>query len=252
MTESSVYRIILWIFAGAALAIGTALFFISAPYGRHTRKGWGRMIPSRWGWLTMEAPASLLVMCFFIIGDRKDLVPVLLFGLWQFHYAHRAFIYPFTLRARPMPLSVTGFAFFFNLVNGYIQGVWLFILAPAAAYQINWLTDPRFIIGAVLFFGGYSITKTSDELLRRLRRPEETDYKLPRGWLFEYVSCPNYLGEIIEWAGWALLTWSWAGTVFLLWTAANLIPRALSHHRWYKENFSGYPTRRKALLPFIL
>lgn len=67
--------------------------------------------------------------------------------------------------------------------------------------------------------------------------------------LFKYVSCPNYLGEIIQWAGWALLTMSPAGLVFLIWTIANLAPRALAHHRWYKETFQDYPDERKALLP---
>jgi hypothetical protein len=30
------------------------------------------------------------------------------------------------------------------------------------------------------------------------------------------------------------------------------MPRALHHHKWYKETFSEYPSRRKALLPFIM
>jgi hypothetical protein len=35
-------------------------------------------------------------------------------------------------------------------------------------------------------------------------------------------------------------------------TAANLVPRALSHHRWYQANFPDYPHERRALLPGLL
>jgi protein-S-isoprenylcysteine O-methyltransferase Ste14 len=69
--------------------------------------------------------------------------------------------------------------------------------------------------------------------------------------LFEWVSCPNYLGEIVAWAGWALATWSPAGLVFAVWTFANLAPRAWSHHRWYRSNFPEYPKERKALVPGV-
>jgi 3-oxo-5-alpha-steroid 4-dehydrogenase 1 len=32
----------------------------------------------------------------------------------------------------------------------------------------------------------------------------------------------------------------------------NLLPRALSHHKWYNEEFDGYPPERKAVVPFVL
>jgi hypothetical protein len=66
------------------------------------------------------------------------------------------------------------------------------------------------------------------------------------------VSAPNYLGEIVEWSGWALATWSLAGLAFALYTTANLAPRALANHRWYRQQFPGYPPERRALLPHLL
>ena len=59
-------------------------------------------------------------------------------------------------------------------------------------------------------------------------------------------------GEIIEWIGFAVMTWSVAALAFAIWTAANLAPRALSHHKWYRETFPDYPTERKALIPFVV
>jgi steroid 5-alpha reductase family enzyme len=92
----------------------------------------------------------------------------------------------------------------------------------------------------------------SDDILFALRDDGSTGYKIPSGGLFEKVSCPNYLGEIIEWTGWAIATWSLAGATFAIWTVCNLAPRALAHHKWYKEEFEEYPENRKALVPFLL
>jgi hypothetical protein len=143
------------------------------------------------------------------------------------------------------------FAFVFNLINTYIQARWIFVLAPAGLYSPAWLRDWRFISGIFLFYAGYIITKKADGILRSLRGPGESGYKMPRGWLFKYVSCPNYLGEIIEWTGWALAVWSLPGAVFLLWTLANLVPRARSHHVWYNQTFPEYPKSRRALIPYL-
>jgi 3-oxo-5-alpha-steroid 4-dehydrogenase 1 len=85
--------------------------------------------------------------------------------------------------------------------------------------------------------------------LRRLRENGEPGYAIPYGGFYRWISSPNYFGEIIQWFGWALATWSLAGLAFAVWTAANLAPRAQSHHRWYREHFSNYPPERKSLLP---
>jgi steroid 5-alpha reductase family enzyme len=104
----------------------------------------------------------------------------------------------------------------------------------------------------MLFIAGFAINLYSDTYLISLRQEKGSRYKIPQRGLFRYVSCPNFLGEIIEWGGFALLTWCLPTFSFFIWTAVNLIPRALDHHRWYKSHFSEYPDERKAVLPFIL
>ncbi|MBK7308243.1 MAG: hypothetical protein IPI88_15285 [Chitinophagaceae bacterium] len=115
-----------------------------------------------------------------------------------------------------------------------------------------WFTDIRFTGGVILFFTGLWINWKADNILIHLRKPDETDYKIPVGWLFNWVSCPNLMGELIEWAGFALLCWNMPALAFFIWTAANLVPRAMSHHKWYKEKFENYPEERKAVLPYLL
>src|SRR3546814_18591698 len=77
-------------------------------------------------------------------------------------------------------------------------------------------------------------------------------YKIPRGGAFRYVSAANYFGEIVLWTGWAVMSWTAAGALFAIFTVSNLLPRALSHHRWYRENFADYPRERRALIPWQL
>ena len=76
-------------------------------------------------------------------------------------------------------------------------------------------------------------------------------YVIPRGGMFRYVSAPNYLGEMMEWLGFAIATWSLTGLSFFVWTVANLGPRAFANHRWYKNRFPDYPPERRALIPCL-
>ncbi|MBD3189841.1 MAG: DUF1295 domain-containing protein [Candidatus Heimdallarchaeota archaeon] len=238
---------------GLAAIIFTVLFFITAGYGRHSNGGWGPKINPRWGWFIMECPTVIAFGILFIVGDWKGVMRIAFSLIWLIHYAHRVFIYPFLIRSnQKMPFSIILMGFIFNLVNTYLQGRWLFTLSTESQYAPNWFLDPRFIIGLILFLFGFFLNKQSDFLLRNLRKPGETDYKVPRGGAYRWVSCPNYLGEIIEWIGWAMATWSLAGLVFAVWTIANLVPRAWAHHKWYHEHFEDYPKNRRAIIPFLL
>jgi 3-oxo-5-alpha-steroid 4-dehydrogenase 1 len=236
-----------------ALAVATALGlrFLTAPYGRHGRPGWGPTVPARVGWLVMESPAVLWFLAVYLTGaHRADTVPLVLLALWQLHYVQRAFVYPFLMRAGArMPLSIMAMAIAFNLLNGYVNARWVGDLGD---WSTSWLADPRFLAGTALFLGGLAVNLDSDRRLRALRAPGETGYRVPYGGGYRWVSAPNYLGEIVEWFGWALATWSLAGLAFALYTTANLAPRALANHRWYREQFPEYPAERRALVPHVL
>lgn len=253
MTEKAFFDISLIAWLALAIIIAVALRFINAPYGRHARSGWGPTIPSMYGWFLMELPAVTLLPILLIIGTAPiSTATIALLLIWEVHYLQRTLIYPVITRrvAKALPLSVVGFGILFNLLNGYFNGRYLFEFS--GGYPVGWLIDPRFIIGAALFVLGLSINLHADYVLRHLRQPGETGYKIPQGGLYRLISCPNYFGEFLEWCGWAIATWSLPGLAFALWTAANLFPRALAHHRWYIEKFPDYPKNRKAVIPFIL
>jgi 3-oxo-5-alpha-steroid 4-dehydrogenase 1 len=248
--EQTVFNLILIAWFGLGTIVFISLFFLSAPYGRHIRKGWGRVVRNRLGWIIMESPAPIVLAICFVLRSNAITIPSLLFLLlWEAHYLHRSFIYPFSLSkdSRPIPLMVVSFGFIFNVMNGYINGRYIYTFS--GGYGNHWLTDPRFIVGVVIFIEGFLINRRSDQILKSLRGPGESGYKIPYGSVYRWISCPNYAGELIIWAGWALATWSLPGLAFAFWTAANLVPRARAHHTWYKTTFPDYPPERKALIP---
>ncbi len=237
-----------------ALVSFLALMFLSAPYGRHGRAGWGPTMETRLAWLVWESPQVLLFTVVFLLGARRgDVVPLVLLGLWQLHYVHRGIIYPLRLRADPSrrtPVLVAVFGLAHNAFCSVLNAAWLTSVGPA--WTVGWLWDPRFLVGAAIFTFGFVLNRWSDAILRGLRQPGQGGYRMPIGGPFRWVSCPNYLGELLIWVGFAIAAWSPAGLAFALYTAANLVPRAIEHHLWYRRTFPGYPRERWALVPFLL
>ena len=250
MSEELFNRIVIgWII------LGVIVFFINlkiiAPYGRHASTKWGLLINNRLAWIIMESPVLLLVL-YFVLPEINSLnvVALVLFYLFGAHYVHRTFIFPFKIKggSKKMPLGVILLAIIFNLFNGFFIG---YYLSHFALYESSWLSSIPFILGGILFAIGAFINWRADTMLIELRKDGFSGYKIPHGFLFEKVSCPNHLGEMIEWCGYALMSFNLPALAFAVWTLANLIPRAIAHHKWYNSYFDNYPKNRKAFLPGI-
>ncbi|OIQ37817.1 MAG: hypothetical protein BM563_07665 [Bacteroidetes bacterium MedPE-SWsnd-G1] len=238
---------VLWGLTGIGSFV--VLQFVAAPYGRHIKKGWGPELSNKLGWVLMELPSFAIIFYFFIVSNQSAYA-VMLSVLWLIHYFNRTFIYPFRIRTKgkKMPVFIVLSAVFFNLVNAGTNGYYLAELEQYTA--VNFSTW-NFYLGMLLFIFGFISNQISDHILIHLRKPGETGYKIPRGYLFKYISCPNHFTELLQWGGFALMAWNIPATCFLIWTVANLIPRAIRHHKWYKEHFKDYPINRKALIPKI-
>jgi hypothetical protein len=240
-----------WGLFGLAALTFLALFVVTAPYGRHARSGWGPMLPSRVGWVLMELPAVALFSFVFALGRHgTELVPLVFLGLWLSHYLYRTFLFPLRMPRgeRRMPLSIVAMGFSFNVWNGFVNARFV---SDVGRYDEAWLAEPRFVAGGLLFVVGFVIHAHADARLLALKRRGE-GYVIPRGGLFELVCQPNYFGELVEWCGFAIATWSLPGLAFAVYTFANLAPRALSHRRWYRERFADFPEKRRAIIPFVL
>lgn len=227
-----------------------ALLFVVAPYGRHVRASWGPTLPDKLGWMIMESPSLVLFSIVFFSGHQHgELAPLALWAMWTTHYAHRTLLYPLRMKTKGkrMPIAIVLLALIFNVTNSTMNASYI---GDLGRYPRGWIFSAPFVIGAVLFFAGMAINIDADRRLFALRAPGESQYRIPRGGLYDFVTCPNYLGEIVEWIGWALASWSAGGAAFAFYTIANLAPRAASHHAWYKKTFDDYPSRRKVLVPF--
>ncbi|TKS85368.1 3-oxo-5-alpha-steroid 4-dehydrogenase 2 [Collichthys lucidus] len=186
-------------------------------YGRHMELSLAaRMIPARLAWFIQEMPALLVPLLLMLtLHKPSSMGKYLLLGTFCIHYFQRTFIYSLLTRGKPFPLGVMVSAGLFCTVNGFLQG--------------------HYLLHCVHFDDEWS-----------------ADYRFKTGGLFEYVSGANYLGEIVEWFGYAVATWSLPALSFAVFSLCFIGPRAYYHHRFYKEKFKDYPKFRKALVPFIL
>ena len=239
----------LWSWMALALVIAAVLTKLSAPYGRHARQGWGVALPARWSWMVMEAVSLLAFMVCFLSSPHRSWSAWLFVAVYAIHYGYRSFLYPFmgSASAAAVPISVSLMAVVFNAFNGSILGgalYWSSAGPPEPTY--------RFALGLILVIVGFYTHVRSDAILRNLRKVNGPGYHVPDGFLFRFVSCPNYLGELVQWCGFAVMVGHLGGWTFAFWSAANLVPRAIDHHRWYLSRFDDYPIKRKALLPGLL
>jgi hypothetical protein len=253
MDRPSLYFLtLIWI--AIAVIVHITMFFVTAPFGRHTSEKWGITINNKLAWFVMELP-SLAIMSYYLFAFKNnfDSFVWILFALWIIHYVNRTVIYPIRIKSTPkkMPLAIALSAIFFNVINAGLNGYYLSNQTIPEEYDLSWIKNPNFIAGILLFAIGMFINIKSDNILIALRKHGETGYKIPNGFLFKYISSPNLFGEIIEWSGFALIAGNLPAFSFMIWTCANLIPRAKNHYDWNVKNIPNYPKERKIVFPFI-
>ncbi|KAM9839032.1 3-oxo-5-alpha-steroid 4-dehydrogenase 1 [Aulostomus maculatus] len=228
------------------------LLFENVPYGRYASSKYGFPVGVKFAWFVQELPALLVPVCLVVWTSpgRSALLPNKLLLLMYFcHYVQRSLIYPFLIRGgKATPFVSFALAIVFCIYNGYMQ---VRYLSHYAEYPADWVTHPCFIAGSALWLVGWLVNLHSDHILRNLRKPGETGYKIPAGGMFEYVSGANFFGEIMEWVGFALAGHSVHSTAFAIFTTVVLGSRAVAHHKWYLVKFEDYPRSRKALIPLL-
>ena len=200
-----------------ALAAGVFIVLcrVGAGYGALYSKKWGPSVNNKLGWVVMEAPVFIAMLLFWLLSPRRgEPALIVMASIFELHYFQRAFIFPFLIRGKGrMPWCIILMGVLFNLVNSYMIGGWLFYVSPADRYPASWLASPLFILGSVIFFIGFWINLNSDNIIRHLRQPGDTRHYIPKGGMFKYVTSANYLGELTEWVGYAILSWSLGGLV---------------------------------------
>ncbi|KAF5377867.1 hypothetical protein D9615_006744 [Tricholomella constricta] len=277
-------------------AVSPLTFFVDAPFGRFTpEKDSILLVDGIKSWIIMELVSPVVFLATLLTSSSLLASPpqLLLAALYLIHYTNRSVLSPLRTPSRSKShISVPLSAVFFNTINGALMGTYL--SSPAAcAFLARAHTRPIFWAGIGLWTLGFAGNIWHDEILLNLRRKARTKgkdkassasgehYAIPHGWLYTYVSYPNYLCEWLEWLGFALAaaplpallslssftdlvlaikapapTFAPSLTppyIFLLSEVLLMLPRAVRGHAWYHRRFGpAYPRERRAVIPFLL
>lgn len=265
---------------------------VPTPYGRFYKENiWGPTLDEKNAWAIMEATGLVMFLLFYYVYgcNKTSMVPLIFLGMWTFHYINRSLIYPYVImkqKYKKFPIILVVLGFFYLSMFSYLNAK---NVSCNSKYTDDWIKSPTFIIGTIIFVIGFIINVWADVRLRFLKDKNKKEdnnkvetftfyedgkfnftkmfdssiyfdehekskkhYYIPEGGLYNYISSPNYFGEIIEWSGWAIATWSMPGLLFALGAVGCIGIRAIHTHKWYNNSFKDYPKERKALIPFIL
>jgi len=233
------------VFLGAALVTGEATGLLRLPYGKF-RTGGG--VNSQVG-LALAYAAPVFVYVAFWIEDRGTLEApyyLIVFAAFLFHFIRRICeVCVVNSYSRPTPLSaLLSIAIFYSgaaVVCGF--------------FQVRTMAQPSkllMVLGGLTFAFGELLNAYHHWLLARIRASGGTTYSLPRGGLFRWVASPHYLGEILSFLGFAMMSdllpvW---GTALVV--TAYLSARANSTLQWYRRQTSlQIPPDWGRLVPFV-
>ena len=254
MTQE-IFNYLIWGMLGMAAIVFVSLYFVTAGYGQFRTKQWGWSINNKVAWMLMEAPVFLVMLAIWLRSPQKWALPQLvLFCLFELHYVQRSFVFPWLMTGKSqMPVAIMTMGIVFNVLNGMMQGGGLYWFpnpdfAEGAGYLLHW----NAIAGILLFVVGLGVNWHSDHVIRHLRQPGDTRHYLPQKGMYRYVTSANYLGELMEWVGFALAANTLAAWVFPIWTAANLVPRAHAIYKRYRQEFGDEAVgKRKRIIPGV-
>ena len=114
----------------------------------------------------------------------------------------------------------------------------------------------KVMIGLAIFMRSEQLNLKYHFMLSNLRSDKNSlsSRPIPRGFAFEYVTCPNYLYEFTSWLGYSLMTGLTSSYVF---TIIGFIQMYLWARKKHNRYLQMYPDKykklgRKVILPYIL
>jgi very-long-chain enoyl-CoA reductase len=170
------------------------------------------------------------------------------FFLWMVHFVKRQletiFVHEFGTLTMPVFNVFKNSAYYW----GFAALVGWVVNAPTQHELAGW----HVAVGFPLFCVAMLCNFICHLKLMYLRPPGTNTVAMPTGFLFDYVTAPNYFCEIMTWVGFNVLTgFTWAGVLFNIVGAGQMLQWATDKHRKYKKQFKNYPKNRKILIPFI-
>jgi very-long-chain enoyl-CoA reductase len=172
---------------------------------------------------------------------------VLPMALWSFHFARRTLeslaLHRYGKPAVPWSDAIQEYLYYWGFAG------WTAWWMTREGYAVS--TGSMLYAGLALYGVGELGNLATHVMLARLRPKGGKERVIPRGFLFELVSCPNYLFEILTWLGFALVADVRPAWAFFVVGTLILADWARKRHAAYLEQFKDYPKKRKRLLPLV-
>lgn len=173
--------------------------------------------------------------------EDRPLVQKIAVAYWVFHYAKRIFetYFVHVFGHATMPIR--------NLFKNcsYYYGF--------AAYVAYFVNHPKYTapneMQSIICFALAMLCQFSNlrchVILKNLRKPGERGYKIPSGFLFNYITCANYFAEIWGWILFTIATQTAAAGLFTAAGAYQMAEWARGKHKRLVKTFDGKDGREK-------
>ncbi|KAK4069875.1 uncharacterized protein Triagg1_6670 [Trichoderma aggressivum f. europaeum] len=176
------------------------------------------------------------------------------FGMIVAHFAKREletlFVHKFSANTMPAR-NIFKNSFFYWAISGALCA-WSIYYSPwSLAARAN---DPIVdAVGTALYLFGEISNALVHLYLSTLRSAGGTERKIPHGYGFSLVTCPNYMYEILAWAGIITASRDWSVALFITMGAIQMFIWAKGKERAYRKEFGDkYKKKRFVMLPGLL
>lgn len=197
-----------------------------------------------------------------IFGEHKvaPLSDVQVLFAWMMiaHFVKReletVFVHKFSAATMPAKFIIRNSAHYW-LLAGLNISYWVFAPNSLAAQSLDSLSDNvKYLIyaGVATYIYGEIANFYTHIVLSNLRPKGTTKRGIPKGFGFNWVTCPNYLFEIISWIGVLMATRSLACVLFVVVAWVTMQGWAVQREKRYRKEFEGtYRPKKYALTPFV-
>jgi very-long-chain enoyl-CoA reductase len=105
-------------------------------------------------------------------------------------------------------------------------------------------------VGVLVYILGEVCNLIVHLYLASLRSTGGTERRIPKGYGFELVTCPNYMYEVIAWAGIIIVSRSWAVVLFIVMGSVQMHAWAVGKEKTYRKEFGDkYKKKRYTMIP---
>ena len=242
-----------------SMIFAVVMFFVGfkhpIKYGKLFKAGktmFPTRISSKWGFFIFNIIPLVFYVYFYyyyMMLGYKHFQVTIPFVCWVLLRLFRGTIYAYK-RSRycdPWPLESVLYYLFVNLHLAMIQARTTVVSFTGNIYSL------KVLICAAVWLLAFIIGAYSDFKVSKARFKNVKGYKIMHGFLFEYVTSPNYLCELIMWVSWTLMfSFDIGCTTTLVWLLPNVLGRSVCYHKWATRIFKpSYPKKRTALIPFV-